>query len=61
MAALEKGTKLVENPKDKTVQVRMDEETVRRLDFCCEMLGMNRSVVIRKGIYEQYERLKKKK
>lgn len=60
MAALEKGTKLVDKPKDKTIQVRMDEETVRRLDFCCEKLGMNRSVVIRKGIYEQYERLKKK-
>lgn len=61
MAAPKTGEKLAGNQMDKTVHIRMDEGTVRRLDFCCEKLGMNRSVVIRKGIYEQYERLKKKK
>ena len=39
-----------ENPKDKRLQVRVDEETVKDLDECAEKLKLDRSKVVRKGI-----------
>lgn len=59
MAAMKKGTKLTDNPKDYMLRVRMDKETVSKLDTVCEIQGLSRSEVVRNGIEEQYQRLKK--
>nr|WP_326176105.1 ribbon-helix-helix domain-containing protein [uncultured Oscillibacter sp.] len=37
----------------------MDQQTLRQLDQCCEAAGTSRSEIVRRGIQEQYDRLKK--
>lgn len=59
MAALKKGTKLTDNPKDYMLRVRMDAETLKELDVCCEKENLSRSEIVRKGIKEQYAKIKK--
>ena len=39
-----------DNPKDRTLRVRVDEATLEKLDDCSEALKMNRSEIVRKGI-----------
>lgn len=56
---LKKGTKLTDNPKDTTVKVRMDKETIKKLDECAKKLGSNRSAIIREGVEKIYNNLKK--
>ena len=56
---LKKGTKLTDNPKDTTVKVRMDKDTMKQLDKCVEVLESNRSEVIRAGIKKIYTELDK--
>lgn len=59
MSAIKKGTKLTDKPKDYMLRVRMDEETLAKLDACCEEQGVSRSEVVRRGIDEQYAKTKK--
>jgi hypothetical protein len=54
-----KGRPVSENPKDYMLRVRMDEQTLRQLDECCEAENLSRSEVVRKGIQEQHSKLKK--
>lgn len=54
-----KGRPESENPKDFMLRVRMDKETLRQLDECCKAESISRSEVVRKGIKEQYGKLKK--
>lgn len=56
---LKKGTKLTDNPKDTTVKVRMDKDTMSKLDKCAKALNSNRSKVIREGIKKMYDGLEK--
>jgi len=56
---IKKGTKLTDNPKDSTVKVRMDKETMKQLDECVEKLNSNRSSVIRQGIKKIHDDLEK--
>ena len=56
---LKKGTKLTDNPKDSTIKVRVDKDTMELLDKCVEILGSNRSEIIRAGIKKMYEELNK--
>ena len=44
---MKKGTKLTDNPKDFTLRVRLDKGTLQKLE------------VVRNGIEEQYQRIKK--
>ena len=53
------GQKLTDNPKDKLIQVRMDKETVEKLDCLVAEQNSDRSKVIRHGIEIQYENEKK--
>lgn len=39
-----------ENPKDTRIQVRLDKETLVKLDKCAEKKNTTRSEVIREGI-----------
>ncbi len=59
MSAMKKGTKLTDNPKDYMLRVRMDKEIVEKLDKICEVENASRSEVVRNGIEEQYQKLKK--
>ena len=59
MSAMKKGTKLTDNPKDYMLRVRMDKEMVEKLDKICEVESASRSEVVRNGIEEQYQKLKK--
>ena len=59
MAALKKGSKLTDNPKDYMLRVRMDQGTLKQLDECCEAEKLSRSEIVRRGIKEQHGRLKK--
>jgi len=53
------GRPLLGNPKDKTLRVRVDDETLKKLDDCGEQLSTNRSEVVRKGIDMVSDSLKK--
>lgn len=59
MSAMKKGTKLTNNPKDYMLRVRLDNETVNKLDEVCEKESLTRSEVVRRGIEEQYQKTKK--
>lgn len=55
---LHKGAKLTENPKDFMLRVRLDKETLDRLNKCCEKTQKSRSEIVRLGIQEQYAKIK---
>ncbi len=59
MAAMKKGTKLTDNPKDYMLRTRLDKATLEKLDVVSEKLNVSRSEVVRKGIEEQYQKIKK--
>ena len=47
------------DPKNHETRIRMSDEDLRILNICCEKTGMSKSDVIRQGIREVYENLKK--
>ena len=59
MSPLKKGSKLTDKPKDTMLRVRIDKETVEKLDYVSETLGVSKSEIVRIGINEQYEKVKK--
>jgi metal-responsive CopG/Arc/MetJ family transcriptional regulator len=59
VSAIKKGTKLTDNPKDFMLRVRLDEQTLAELDYCCEVEQASRSEVVRQGIHERYAKAKK--
>ncbi len=54
-----RGRPVSDNPKDFMLRVRLDKETLQQLDECCEAEQLSRSEIVRKGIREQYSRIKK--
>ena len=48
-----------ESLKDYMLRVRMDKETLEKLDTCCKTEKLSRSEIVRKGIQQQYDSLKK--
>ena len=48
------GRPVSENPKDKTVKIRMDNGEIKLLDDCAKRLKISRSDVIRQGIRKIY-------
>ena len=53
------GRPLAENPKDKTLRIRVDKETLQKLDDCSQLLQSNWSEIVRKGIDLVHDSLKK--
>ncbi|EEG49172.1 Ribbon-helix-helix protein, CopG family [Blautia hydrogenotrophica DSM 10507] len=53
------GQKLTDNPKDKRIQIRMDSETLDKLDCLVAEQNSDRSKIIRQGIEIQYEKREK--
>lgn len=56
---IKKGTKLTDKPKDYMLRVRLDAETVEKLDVVCKEQEKSRSEVVRDSIEEQYQKTKK--
>lgn len=54
------GQKITDNPKNKRVEIRMDEDTVAKLDCLVAEQNSDRSKVVRQGIEIQYEKRDKK-
>lgn len=44
------GRPPISNPKDKRLQVRVDDKTITLLDECAKKMDTNRSEVVREGI-----------
>lgn len=45
--------------KDYMLRARLDKETVEKLDYLAESFKISRSEVVRRGIEEQYQEIKK--
>lgn len=57
---MKKGTKLTDTPKNYMLRVRLDDETVKKLDTLCKEQNKSRSEVVRQGIDIQYQQVKPK-
>lgn len=53
-----KGRPLSENVKDTMLRVRLDKDTVEKLNFLTEKLNESKSEIVRQGINERYEKEK---
>lgn len=51
---------MTDKPKDKLIQIRVDIETLDKIDYVVEKSGLTRSEIIRKGIDYQYKKVMKK-
>lgn len=47
-----------DDPKKLSTRIRLSEEDVRILDYCCEKTGKTKSEIIRMGIRTVYEEIK---
>lgn len=54
-----KGQKVKDDPINKLVHFRANKETLEKLDYVSEITNTSKSEVIRRGIEDQYEKLKK--
>lgn len=48
-----------DSPKIYMLRVKMDKETLEKLDECCKVKGVNRSEFVRNNICEKYDGLEK--
>lgn len=46
------------NPKTHETRIRMSDEDLEILEYCCKVTGRNKSDIIREGIREVYSKLK---
>lgn len=51
MAMRKKPGPKTDNPKNFTLRVRLDDQTLEVLDQCAEAFNSSRSEIVRKGIY----------
>ena len=49
------------DPKVLNTRIRLSEEDIQRLKYCVEATGLTKSEIIRQGIKEVYDKLKKEK
>lgn len=47
------------DPKVLNTRIRLSEDDVKRLEYCHQKTGFTKSEIIRKGIQEVYNKLKK--
>lgn len=59
MSPLKKGQKLTDNPKGTLIHFRADKETIEKLEYTAKKKNISKSEVIRNGIEEQYQKIKK--
>ena len=49
-----------EKPLEHDLKVRVDKETLAKVEYCMKELQMTRSQVLRQGVHTLYEQLQKK-
>ena len=49
-----------DKPLEFDLKVRVDKETLEKVEFCMNKLGMTRSQVLRQGVNTLYEQLQEK-
>ncbi|MET1170053.1 ribbon-helix-helix domain-containing protein [Paenibacillus amylolyticus] len=59
MSAKKMGRPKSDKPKSRTIEIRVDEEIMNKLDISAEKLNTNRSDIVRKGIEKIYNELQK--
>lgn len=47
------------DPKILNTRIRLSEQDIQLLDFCCDKTGKSKAEIIRMGIKEVYEKIKK--
>ena len=47
-----------DDPKVLNTRVRMSEEDIKLMDFCCKKTGLTKAEIIRMGIREVYNKVK---
>lgn len=57
---IQKGTKLTDTPKDRTLKIRFDADTDMKLNAVCSATGKTKAQVIREGIDKLYAEIQKK-
>lgn len=55
MSSKKMGRPPSDKPKSKTIEIRVDEETMSKLDASAEKLNTSRSAIVRKGIEKVYD------
>lgn len=48
-----------DSPKDTTLKIRMDKDSLEKLEFCSKKLSVSRAEVIRSSIRKTYDDLQK--
>mgnify|MGYP002098200972 CR=1 FL=1 len=46
-----------DEPKILSTRIRLSNDDIERLEFCCEKTGLKKSEIIRQGIKEVYKKL----
>ena len=59
--AAKMGRPISENPKKSTVACRLNKDEIDILDKCCEVLKMDKSSVLRHGLFLTYDSIKEQK
>lgn len=49
----------IPDAKDKQYRLRMSNEDLERLEYCCKVTGLTKAGVIRRGIEKVYEEAQK--
>lgn len=47
------------DPKIHETRIRMSDNDIEKLDYCCQKTGLTKADIIRRGIEKVYEELKK--
>lgn len=50
-----------DDPKPHNTRVRMSDADLKKLDYCCDVLGLTKAEVIRQGIELMYKKAKAQK
>lgn len=48
-----------DNPKDTTMKIRFDKDSLKMLEECSEQMKISRAEVVRRGVRKMHEDLKK--
>lgn len=57
--ATKKSGRPTESPKDYMLRVRMDSDTLKKLDECCKKENLSRSEVVRASIVDRHQKIGK--
>ena len=50
-----------DNPRDMQYRLRLTSDEVKKLEYCCKVLGLTKAEVLRQGLEAMYEKAQTKK